>query len=318
MHAGEGKSGAVVVKGRVRPRSRGVTLIASLRKVGSTVIRIGRSLVVLQMARYACGSRQVVIVVDVAIRALPRRNQVRPTQREPGAVVVEAGVRPRGRVVALIAALREVRSHVIGVRRPLVVLQVARDTRGARKVVIVVDVAVRAQARRHRVPAAERKPGAAVVEGCVQPRNRIVALLAGLSEIRRGVVGIGRPLVVLQVARDARSARKVVVVVDVAVGALPGWNRMTAGKWKSDRTMIEVRREPTVGAVATSAAGREFRRHVVRIDRPFEIRSVTRIALSRHRLELAAGRSFVTGIAVHSRVRSGERKAIVVLLHLLD
>ena len=42
------------------------------------------------------------------------------------------------------------------------------------------------------------------------------------------------------------------------------------------------------------------------------------IALRRHRLELAVGRAFVARIAVHGRVRSRERKAIVVLLHLLN
>lgn len=41
------------------------------------------------------------------------------------------------------------------------------------------------------------------------------------------------------------------------------------------------------------------------------------IALRRHRLELAARGSLVTGIAVYGRMRSGQREAIIVLLHLL-
>jgi hypothetical protein len=45
---------------------------------------------------------------------------------------------------------------------------------------------------------------------------------------------------------------------------------------------------------------------------------MARVALRRHCDELAVGRAFMAGIAVHGRVRSGQRKAIVVLLDLLD
>jgi len=44
---------------------------------------------------------------------------------------------------------------------------------------------------------------------------------------------------------------------------------------------------------------------------------VAGIALSRHCLKLAASRAFVARVAVHGRVRSGKREAIVMLLDLI-
>ena len=44
---------------------------------------------------------------------------------------------------------------------------------------------------------------------------------------------------------------------------------------------------------------------------------MTGIALGRHGLKLAASGSFVARVAVHGGVRSGKRKAIVMLLDLL-
>lgn len=49
-----------------------------------------------------------------------------------------------------------------------------------------------------------------------------------------------------------------------------------------------------------------------------KILEVARTASRRHGLELAIGRAFVAGIAVHSGVRSGQGKAVIVLLDLLD
>ena len=65
-----------VIKARTRPGRGVVTLLASLRETALRVVRIRCALIVLQMARHTSRARQVVIVVDVAIDALTRRNRV--------------------------------------------------------------------------------------------------------------------------------------------------------------------------------------------------------------------------------------------------
>ena len=82
--------------------------------------------------------------------------------------------------------------------------------------------------------------------------------------------------------------------------------------------MIELRIQPVIRSVAAIAGGGEHRGHVVGICGSLEIRLMAGITLRRHRGELAVGRAFVAGVAIHGRVRSGEREAIVMLLHLLD
>ena len=52
------------------PRRGVVTNLALLRESGRHVIRIRRSLKILQVARYACGRREVVISIRMALRAL--------------------------------------------------------------------------------------------------------------------------------------------------------------------------------------------------------------------------------------------------------
>lgn len=82
--------------------------------------------------------------------------------------------------------------------------------------------------------------------------------------------------------------------------------------------MIELRIQPVVGAVALIAGCSELRGEVVRVVCRFKVRGVAGIAIRRHRLELAVGRALVAGIAIHRCMRSSERKAIIVLLHLLN
>jgi len=128
MRAGKGEGGVVVVEGRVGPDSGVVTQLASRRESRGCVCGISGAVVIILVTRIAESAGQVVIIVDVAICALPGRYRVGARQRESGAVVVEGGVQPRTRVVALVAPLREVRCYVIGIGRSLIVLQVARHT----------------------------------------------------------------------------------------------------------------------------------------------------------------------------------------------
>ena len=82
-----------------------MTLLAGLREARTDVIRIRRSLEILQVTVHAVRvrARQVVIVVDVALCALQRR--VRTGEREPSGGVVERRARPGRRVMALRAGL---------------------------------------------------------------------------------------------------------------------------------------------------------------------------------------------------------------------
>src|SRR5512135_2092834 len=89
-----------------------------------------------------------------------------------------------------------------------------------RQVVVVIDVAIAALSRRYRMRAGQSEPCAGMIKRRIEPRSGVVALLAGLGEVRRDVVGIGRALIILQVTRYASRGGDVVIVVDVAVSAL--------------------------------------------------------------------------------------------------
>ncbi len=57
---------------------------------------------------------------------------------------------------------------------------------------------------------------------------------------------------------------------------------------------------------------------MIGIGRGLKILEVAGSASRRHRFELAIGRAFVTGVAVHRGVRPGQGEAIIVLLDLLN
>ena len=179
------------------------------------------------MARVARRASQVVVVVNVTIRALAWRHGVRSRQSESSAVVIECCIQPCAGAVALVAARREVRSHVIRIRSSLVVRLVARVARRARQVVVIVLVAIAALPRRHGVHAGQRKAGCRVIELAITPLHRVMTLFASRGESRmchrtRSVV------VVVLVAAHARRAGDAVVVIDMAIRALSWRYRMRA------------------------------------------------------------------------------------------
>src|SRR5579863_1939878 len=122
-------------------------------------MRVGCALIILQVASDARRAIQAVIVVDVAIGALPRGYGVRSAQREARVGVIEGRIRPVRRVVAGVAGLREVGGDVIRIRRALVVLQMASYAGSAIQSVVVVDVAIGALPRRHGVRTGQGKTG---------------------------------------------------------------------------------------------------------------------------------------------------------------
>ena len=306
-----------MVEFRVDPRHRVMTGLARRRET-CVWHRADRIAVIVLVARNARRAGDVVVVVDVAIRTLPRRHRVRSGQWKCGLGVIEGRRLPRGRVVAEFASLREPALHVVRVGRALEVFQVARNARCRRDVVVVVDVAFRALPWRHGMRSSQRKVDRAVVERGRRPRRCGMALLASLGEGCRDVIRVRRALKVFQMARHASRACKVVVIVDVTVGALCRRHRVPSGQGKACRGMIELRVQPAVRPVTLLASDRELARDVIRIARTLEVCRVARIAVRRHGLELAVGRPLVAGIAVDCRVGSGQRKTVIVLLHLLN
>jgi len=120
----------------------------------------------------------------VTVAAYARRHHVRTRQLESGAGMVECAIGPPDGVVTAFARRRERRRHVVHRRHCVGVIGLmARYARGATQVVIVIDMAIGALPRRHRVRSAERETGAAVIERRIRPRGCVVALLAALREI---------------------------------------------------------------------------------------------------------------------------------------
>jgi len=116
----------------------------------------------------------------VTVQAHARRIGVRVGQREADRVVVEGCRLPGAGVVALLAGLREISSHVIWILGALVICQVAAYTCSRSEVVVVVDVAVEADTRWIRMRVGQRETDRVVVEGCRLPGAGVVAGLAGL------------------------------------------------------------------------------------------------------------------------------------------
>ena len=205
----------------VSPGNRVMAAVACRWEFRSDVVhRSSRSVVVVLMATHAGRAGDVVVAVDVTIGAQPRRHGMRPGQCESCAGVIEFAVRPQNGIVAVLAGGREMRCDVVHrTGRRVVVVLMTTHARGARQVVIIVDVAVRALARWNRVRTAQRESCSAMVKSCVQPTTGVVTLIAGLREVRRNVIRIRRPLKVLEMAGYAGRAGQVVIVVDVAIAA---------------------------------------------------------------------------------------------------
>ena len=201
---------------------------ASLRKAACHVIRVFRSLKVLLMAGVASCARQVVVVVDVAVGARARRDGMGTGQRKAGLRVIELAIGPLNGVMALFAGSRE--AGVRHRRRGFIeIVLVARNARGVRDVVVVVDVAIDARPRRDGMGTRQVKAGLRVIELAIAPLNGVMALLAGRRDSgvrhrRRGFVEF------VLVARYASRIGDGVVVVDVAIDTRSWRHRVRSGE----------------------------------------------------------------------------------------
>lgn len=130
------------------------------------MVWIGRVLIIRQVAEHAGGRCQIVISVlrIMTIGALPRRHGVQAGEREIDQRVIEGGRSPGNGGMALRAVRREVRLHVVRIRRALKIFQVARNASRTGQVVIVAGVAIDTLSRRHSVSARQRESDTVVVE----------------------------------------------------------------------------------------------------------------------------------------------------------
>jgi hypothetical protein len=220
--------------------------------------------------------------------------------------------------VALHASLRKIRIDVVRVCGALEILQVTGNARSIRQVVVVVDVAIGTSARRHGVCSRQREVGKVVIESRVQPGACAVVALRTIGwEVAGNVVWVRGRLKIFQMATRACGGGQVVIVIDVAVDAFTRRHGMSAGQQEAGKGMIKFGVQPVVGAVATLARGGKLCGNVIGIVGRLKVLEVARIARRRHRFKLAVRRAFVTSIAIDSRMRSGQWKAIIVLLDLL-
>jgi len=120
---------------------------------------IRRPLKIFHMATHACCVSQRVVVVDMAIGARPWWHCVQTRERKPRTVVIERRVRPAVCAMALLAGLREIRRHVVRIRRALEILQVATHARGGGNRVVIVNVTISALPRRYCVHSREWEIG---------------------------------------------------------------------------------------------------------------------------------------------------------------
>jgi hypothetical protein len=89
-----------------------------------------------------------------------------------------------------------------------------------------------------------------VIEGGVGPDGCIMTDLAGRGETCRGMRRIVRAGVILLMARVAQHAVQGIVVVDVAIAALPRWHGVVAGQGEAGAVVVERRIQPGRCAVA--------------------------------------------------------------------
>jgi len=255
VRAGQRKRGVVVVEGGIRPYRR---VVAELARGGEPCRCMGgirRARVVFLVARVAQRAVQRIVVVHMAVGTLPWWHRVRARQREASGGVIKLAVRPLHGVMTLLA-----RGGEAGVRhrrgRVVVVGLMTPDTSCRQSGVVIVGMAVRAGSRRHGMRSGQRERSVVVVEGRIRPEDRVVAQLACRRESRVRH-GRGRIVEIRLMAGDAQRAIQRVVIVDVAVDALPWRHRVRPGQGEASGGVVERGVGPLHGVMALLARGRE-------------------------------------------------------------
>ena len=231
---------------------------AVLREAGGFVRRVGGAVVVGLMAVPAGRAGQAVVIVEVARRAL--LCGVEAQQLEPGGGVVESGAGPIGRGVAGSAVLREAGRRVVGTGGFLEIGQMTSHAFGRRPREHSVHVALGAWHADMR--SGQRESAQAVIERGALPTGGGMATLATGGELAGLVIGIGRVIVVGQVASHALRRRPGEDSVRVALGALEGGVR--PGQCETgELRVVEAGACPNIYVVTALTGGGQLRRHVV-------------------------------------------------------
>ena len=242
---------------------------------------------------------------------------MQPGERESSFIVIECRAYPAAGGVTGFARLRESAGNVVGIRSPLEILEVARHARSAVQGVVAVDVTIGALSRRIRVQSSQGKAGGGVIKLAVGPLYDVMALLTRCGEtgVRHRSRGAGE---IFLVTREARRAGQVVIVVDVAIDALAGRIRVPSSQKEPGHAVVKFGVEPVVRRMTALARSGELGRNVVRVGSVLKVRLVAGDARRGHDLELAVGAALVAGIASDGCVGTGQREAIVVLLHIFN
>ena len=174
-----------VAKGRSCPRRCCMTSRASSRKDcwRRFVDGVRRGVVIRRVAAITRRRQRRVVAVYMATGASHRRVGAR--QRKRCGAVIELAVCPQDRVVAQLARGREPCLDVIHRScRGVVVVQMTGNASSirTRQVVVVVDMAVGADARGDSVRVRERETRGGVIELPVCPQDRVVAALASCGK----------------------------------------------------------------------------------------------------------------------------------------
>lgn len=145
--------------------------------------------------------------------------------------VIERRARPGCRVVTGLACRREKlrlgrMSRVCGV---VVIGLMTTDAGRRQSRVVIVDMAVRTDARWHRVRASQGEGCVVVIEGGVGPDRCVMTEFARGRKTGGGVGRIRRARVVFLVARIAECAIERIVIVDVTINALARRNGVRPG-----------------------------------------------------------------------------------------
>jgi hypothetical protein len=230
--------------------------------------------------------------------------------------VVEFRIPPGRGVVALLACLRKAGSGMVRVGRPLEVCQVTGNAQLGGTGKLAAHVALRAL--HVHVRSGQRKLGQGIVIklGALPGGGRV----AGRTILRKSGATVVWILGVVEVRQvTARTIRPCGCEVIVGVASGTFQRGVHAGQVKPSRLgVIELRAQPTVHGMALLAIRGEVDRGMVRAGGLGEFSGMAGDARGGESHELSAGRAFMAGIARNGGVRSYQRKAVLMLLNVLD